>query len=805
MPIAAGAVTYDEEWEITDVSPASISVGSGNVRIHTSAPVTRSGFITINNPDGATIYFDCDLTYTGNPVNDFVTFTNTGKIVIDDSHIYGETDANLVMIEPGFTSVSITGSVISNTNDNGYAININSPTTLTNCTISSYLDAVTINSPTTINSCTLSTTNPPSTASQVSTVTAYDSLIIDGNTNISSVLLADESIGIYFYAPGGLLQIKNGNIYGGHWGIFHIEGDMTISGGTIWSEHDDVIYSRNAVPGDVLTISGGKIESKDGKYNGIEIQQDSELEIVMTSGEVSGTNGISVYTFTEHKTKNKITISGGKVIAKNSGNSAAVVSKGITALIIESGAEIIGNSAQPGIWFTNADATIKMTGGSVSGNVGIRAEKAAKVELLGGTITATASTGDAAVLIEGATETVIGGATLVGGDYGVHLNNATATLSMTDGDISAADHGIYAEQAFEISLSGGEIAGGPDSTDAGVSIAGDTGLAISGADIESAGYGVILNNIDAELSMTDGTVKGAHGINAQATYEMAISGGKVTSNSALGTAIVSKALYLSVSGGEILGHNGLYIDNAASQTLITGGSFITTGATTGYGIQPYLGALDIAPDPGSSILVRGGACALVGDDIDYYGIAYYYTSTSHDGTGKKLYRQSVDPFVNNIDFYTGYKYVEFLSSAPSYKVSVIGGKINGKTSDNVPVDSTANIVVNTSTGRRFLGWTASGIDLADPTQAAQAFTMPYNDVTLTAVFEDIIGGSNPGNPGGSGNPGGGSGGSGGGSGGSGNTPPSVPSVTSPVAKEKSGSILVIATLNDSGRDRKSVV
>lgn len=64
--------------------------------------------------------------------------------------------------------------------------------------------------------------------------------------------------------------------------------------------------------------------------------------------------------------------------------------------------------------------------------------------------------------------------------------------------------------------------------------------------------------------------------------------------------------------------------------------------------------------------------------------------------------------------------------------------VNSSTSPvSIEANSTVNLVATPSSGYRFTGWTSSNVDVAfaDPSSASTTFTMPADDVTVTANFE----------------------------------------------------------------------
>lgn len=69
-----------------------------------------------------------------------------------------------------------------------------------------------------------------------------------------------------------------------------------------------------------------------------------------------------------------------------------------------------------------------------------------------------------------------------------------------------------------------------------------------------------------------------------------------------------------------------------------------------------------------------------------------------------------------------------------FSVTVSGGTGGGQYVAGADVTVTAGAA---PMGQKFKQWTADGITLADGTQETQTFTMPSNNVTLTATYEDV--------------------------------------------------------------------
>ena len=74
------------------------------------------------------------------------------------------------------------------------------------------------------------------------------------------------------------------------------------------------------------------------------------------------------------------------------------------------------------------------------------------------------------------------------------------------------------------------------------------------------------------------------------------------------------------------------------------------------------------------------------------------------------------------------------SPTATYTLTVSGGSGGGTYSEGALVTVTAGAP---DTGMRFKTWRATGVTLDDPSRSSVTFTMPANDVTLTARYEEI--------------------------------------------------------------------
>jgi hypothetical protein len=554
---------------------------------------------------------------------------------------------------------------------------------------------------------------------------------INGN-NVAGVKLTQDGS---TFIPS--LNMTNGDVQGRYAINANYANTISISGGQLYSNASGTDKAALHL-GDVnsVLISGGDINGNNA--SGVHIldtghDEDSdgsgktyvEIDFVMTGGKITGKNGITVVQ------AGSINISGGKVYSVNGDHTnAAIYAEDIEVenpsynyyeiprylpITISGTAEIRGRYASTdhadGIFSNNDEAKIYIQGGTVTGINGINLQKAINLDITGGTINARQGNAGnvAAVAVYGETAVAISGTTTqINGNYlgsynGVHIDNANASLSMTGGTVSG-NSGIYLVKAIPLTISGGSITG--SGYYAGIFIGGGVGK--------------------PDIDITIGG-------------NVAINGG----DNGDGISMSQGAVDLFITGGIIQGYNGLEVGSFKSIN-ITGGNLRGNG-TLGEGIRiTSNGTLTIAPTV--SVLVQGISSAMnpSGGGAIVSTAPYYFTGEYFDGTAKTAYKQSVTPFANSLS----YKYAEFLTSAPTFTVTVNSGTVNGKASDTVQADRTFNISPASIAGKTFTGWTAAGITLSDPTTAAQTLIMPLNDVTLTAVYETIILGdpNTPGDP-----------------------------------------------------------
>jgi hypothetical protein len=379
--------------------------------------------------------------------------------------------------------------------------------------------------------------------------------------------------------------------------------------------------------------------------------------------------------------------------------------------------------------------------------------------LSGGTITSTstdeANKADAAVYINYSTATIAGSNIDGGKVYGVKVNNVNSTVTMTDGDLTG-NHGIYVTSANTVSISGGKITSkSNNSDDAAVHFSRvNTGTITGDVEIDGGNaVGVDIHDSDSpttriNFTMSGGTVKGLIGLNLVSFYSANITGGTITGT---GTDIDQAAISIglldnpywenpytsavTISGDVVVngGSYGIHVDSpyVASTVTATGG---TISGANGYGVFIEEGTFNVYPNAATPVTIRGYWKAIDHRSLgtlDVNNISHYETSSNYDGTASTVYDHATYVFQNS----GAYRYIVFYNGAPSYNLTVIGGTSStGATPMRVQGGTSVTVSSPTGTGT-FLGWNASGITLTNPAEASQTFTMPFNDVTITANFE----------------------------------------------------------------------
>ena len=357
----------------------------------------------------------------------------------------------------------------------------------------------------------------------------------------------------------------------------------------------------------------------------------------------------------------------------------------------------------------NSGGTLFMSGGKISGNSGHGVTNNGNFTISSGRIS---NNGDYGVVITGSgSNFTMTGGEISGNNNGVYLANGA--FNMTAGKISGsiANNGVYVVSGT-FTMTNGEISGGVNAR--GVDNSGTfimTGGTISGHNRNFNGGGVYNTGT---FTMSGGTISNNRvignynggGVWSSGTFTM--TGGEISKN----TAINGGGVY--ISGGVFNLHGGKIIGNTASNN---GGGVWVTDTFTNF----------------NRLIIRSGV-----EFSDNRAYAAYNRASDHDATYRAYVADNVKwtaPFTqgyNNFDI----SYV-YGTSITTFAVTVHDSYATPSGAGSHPVRSSVTVNAGTRNGYNFARWTVNsgGITLAN--SATATFTMPANDVVVTANWNAI--------------------------------------------------------------------
>lgn len=229
------------------------------------------------------------------------------------------------------------------------------------------------------------------------------------------------------------------------------------------------------------------------------------------------------------------------------------------------------------------------------------------------------------------------------------------------------------------------------------------------------------------------------GLSAVSTSGKGKSDGKITGvTEEMEYKKTTSSAWTAVTGTEITGLSAgtyavIYAEtdnwNASSSTLVT----VTDGGIVSYTLDVVGGRGSGVFEAGKSVTITANAPA-TGKEFGRWEI------TGLDTSGLDLTKAELTFTMpeNNVIATARYSYID-------YKVTVVGGtaQVDADAEPTSEVWATyecqVSIFADTApTGKRFVRWTSEdGVVFANATSAETKFTMPANNVTVTAVFEDI--------------------------------------------------------------------
>ena len=284
-----------------------------------------------------------------------------------------------------------------------------------------------------------------------------------------------------------------------------IEGDSTVSSdaSAALTETPVAIYNQ---AGAALYVKGGSISVGDGSMRGsIGIMAEGG-RVTVSGGVVSGGSGVGI----EAHNGCNVLISGGEVTSTN-GDSVFLNN---SALTLEGGKITSGSGLGIGV---SSDV-----GGDESGNV-----VGGSVTMTGGTVTANSI---GVFVSDGCSLTMSGGSLESTGGSAIEIdsNATTASVTVTSGTVSSAGAMAISMSAGKLELGAGATVSGSSS---GIYASGTADITMLGGTVEgtgSAGVGISLQNTST-LNMQGGAVTGRScGISVDSTASATISGGTVT-------------------------------------------------------------------------------------------------------------------------------------------------------------------------------------------------------------------------------------------------------------------------------------
>ncbi|MDU9376837.1 hypothetical protein McpSp1_14710 [Methanocorpusculaceae archaeon Sp1] len=303
----------------------------------------------------------------------------------------------------------------------------------------------------------------------------------------------------------------------------------------------------------------------------------------------------------------------------------------------------------------------------------------------------------------------------IGSSNGLVMNDGvTLTNSITDNNVGG---GITSSGTF--TMNGGLISGNnaADAEGGGVCVYGGT-FTMNGGDISgNTGYsgggvcvygGIFIMN-DGEISANTAAYGG--GVYVADLGSFTMNGGTISGNTARNNGdevhLNDATSKFQISGNPTVGPNSTYLKT---------GTFINVTASL-TGASPAVSKITPEKKDDGTIIVQ-----LFADAVSEYE-NYFVLSPTLTDKALKYFDVSSQPELRIVTI-----------NSDNHTLTVIGGKGSGYYKENGNVTITADDV---SEGRMFVNWTTSnGGTFADKNASSTDFTMPTNDVTVTANFAD---------------------------------------------------------------------
>ena len=366
----------------------------------------------------------------------------------------------------------------------------------------------------------------------------------------------------------GTLTVSGGTITGTQTVISSTTGPVTVNGGRIESTattgNNDGIYNNGAT-GAVTVTSGTIIGYRAGIYS------NTASPIAISGGSITGNTGIWT-------SSGDVTVTGGRIESTaTTGNYDGIFKNGTTGTITVTSGTIIGYRA--GI-YSNAANPIAISGGSITGNTGIRCT---------GVLTVTGAT------------------TNIRGITGAGIDAYTGTVTMSNGTVTG-NNGIWTSSG-DVIVNGGYVAS-TGTTTLTYGIKANGSISLSGGTI--LGYGMGIWNNGGTLNISSGYVKGTASTSSSGVY---------------GSPVI-----MSITGGTVTGPQGISHNASSSSTITINGTNALVEGTSGSGINIKGKVTVIA----GSVTGTQHGISLGDGEITISGgyVASTATSGSYDGINK---------------------------------------------------------------------------------------------------------------------------------------------------------------------------
>ena len=555
---------------------------------------------------------------------------------------------------------------------------------------------------------------------------------------ISNNEAEDNGGGVYNYGTftmtGGTIS-NNNTGYGG--GIYNND-TFTMENGTI--SNNNAGYGGGIYNNGAFIMNGGAISYNEAENDGGGVYNNNDSTFAMNNGTIS--HNVSWYDGGGVENNGTFTLNDGRISDNYADNSGGGVYNYIETFTMNGGT-ISNNEAQynGGGVFNSNDRTFTMNAGEISYN----------------------TAGDGGGVSNYGTFTMTGGmisnneAQLNGG--GVY-NYATFTFSAISNDLAdigiiaanTADYGggVYNEIGGTFTMKGGFIGDTDEDDRTNGNIANydgggvyNEGTFIMEWDDDVDGAGIISCNKASNNGggvYNEGTMKGKAG---GLLLNEAVNGGGVYNDGSLEIIRGTQEQMPYMVAGNIATANGGGVYNSGDGTLeITAAMIAFNTAVNGGGVytvsyDDFSTAND--PDSGESYVVFGGNEATGGYKILVTGSAIYniYAQQIRHDTPSPFNMWSINPGASTPGTPFDYGYNNYDINFKPFSVTVNGSYATPSGSSQYIEGMLVNVHAGTRSGYTFDGWqvVSGGVILDDSTSTSTFFTMPAEDVSVTATWK----------------------------------------------------------------------